>query len=149
MIKDMKLMDVAGLIGRLKNNHDSQYDALASQLRQLKYGMSMDDTMLVSCLLKYIDMQEVLGNQSACAGMTKHQQDVKNGIVKPALKKNLNNAYIKELKDAGLSNKEIASMFGVTDRTIRNRLKSMEKQASIEKEKVQVQGNEHEWKCWF
>lgn len=149
MIKDMMVMEVASFIGRLKKNHDSQYDALALQLRQMAYGISIDDTVLVSCLLKYIDMQEILGNQSACAGMTKHQQDVKNGIVKPALKKNLDNAYIKELKDAGLSNKEIASMFGVTDRTIRNRLKSMEKQASIEKEKVQVQGNEHEWKCCF
>lgn len=52
-------------------------------------------------------------------------------IVKPALKKNLDNDKIKELKDAGWTNKDIASMYGVSDRTIRNRLKSMDKKASI------------------
>ena len=80
-------------------------------------------------------MQDMKNNQLTCAGITKHQQDVKNGIVKPALKKNLDNDNIKELKDAGWTNKDIASMYGVSDRTIRNRLKSMDKQVSIEKGK--------------
>ena len=101
----------------------------------MAYEVSMDDTVLVSCLLSYLDMQDVKNNQLTCAGITKHQQDVKNGIVKPALKKNLDNDNIKELKDAGWSNKNIASMYGVSDRTIRNRLKSMDKKASIEKGK--------------
>ena len=51
------------------------------------------------------------------------------------LKKNHDNDHIKELKAAGWTNKNIASMYGVSDRTIRNRLKSMDKQASIEKGK--------------
>ena len=135
MVRDMNMMEVAEFIGRLKKNHDCHYDALALQLRQMAYGVSMDDTVLVSCLLSYLDMQDMKNNQLTCAGITKHQQDVKNGIVKPALKKNLDNDKIKELKDAGWSNKKIASMYGVSDRTIRNRLKSMDKQASIEKGK--------------
>ena len=135
MLRDMNTMKVAEFIGRLKKNHDCHYDALALQFRQMAYGVSMDDTVLVSCLLSYLDMQDVKNNQLTCAGITKHQQDVKNGIVKPALKKNLDNDNIKELKAAGWTNKDIASMYGVSDRTIRNRLKSMDKKASIEKGK--------------
>ena len=135
MVRDMNMMEMAEFISRLKKNHDCHYDALALQLRQMAYGVSMDDTVLVSCLLSYLDMQDMKNNQLTCAGITKHQQDVKNGIVKPALKKNLDNDHIKELKAAGWTNKDIASMYGVSDRTIRNRLKSMDKQVSIEKGK--------------
>lgn len=148
---DMDGAERKALIDRVKEADNSKAMGLAEQLSLLGSLQGVSDKDIIAYLLYALRLEQIKVQvnrkpvQVSAPVLSKYQQDMKSGKVKPALNKNLHNEDIQALKEMGLSNKEIAEIYHVSDRTIRNRLKAMETQASMETQ------NPHstEWTCYF
>lgn len=131
------------LIDQIRRSDNSKTMQLAEQLLQLGSLYGIKDKDIIAYLLyalRLVQIKVIAGRKSSTPQLSQYHQDMKAGKVKPALKKNLRNEDIRGLKEMGFTNREIAERYSVSERTIRNRLKDMEKED-------QQSGNaEHVWK---
>ena len=119
------------LIDQIKRSDNSKTMQLAEQLLQLGSLYGIKDTDIIAYLLYALRLEQIkvlASRKSSTAQLSQYHQDMKAGKVKPALKKNLHNEDIRGLKEMGFTNREIAERYSVSERTIRNRLKDMEKE---------------------
>lgn len=117
-----KQAQIDQMLTDIKNGHGALLFESARELLAQAEASGIEAYRVVAYLLA--QSQQLSNSLQEYTDPNSYQSKVRRGEVKPAYRKDVDTDLILMFKRQGASNQKLAEMFGVTPRTIRNRLKA-------------------------